>query len=300
MEKGRFRATFPVIKITIFRKRSEGVDRCACMKIAIITARGGSKRIPGKNIRPFCGKPILTYSIEAARACGLFDTVMVSTDDEAIADIARQAGAQVPFLRSAAASNDYATTSDVLMEVLQEYTKRNAQAGCDGAFAGDAAEGVIVPDSTAKSPASAAGACDLPGACPYDIACCLYPTAPFVTAARLREGMELLAADETADTVLPVVAYSFPPQRGVYIEDGRVVIADPESYPKRSQDLKRMYHDCGQFYIFRTAPFLRTGRLIGANVIPLPLSELEVQDIDSETDWQLAELKYRLLHGKQE
>ena len=260
------------------------------MRIAIITARGGSKRIPGKNIRPFCGKPILTYSIKAARECGLFDTVMVSTDDEAIADIARQAGAQVPFLRSAAASNDYATTSDVLLEVLREYAKRNARAGCDGAFAGGAAEDVIVPDSTAESSA----------ACPYDIACCLYPTAPFVTAARLREGMELLAADETADTVLPVVAYSFPPQRGVYIEDGRVVIADPESYPKRSQDLKRMYHDCGQFYIFRTAPFLRTGRLIGDNVIPLPLSELEVQDIDSETDWQLAEMKYRLLHGKQE
>ena len=235
------------------------------MKIAIITARGGSKRIPGKNIRPFCGRPILTYSIQAARECGLFDTVMVSTDDERIADIARDAGAQVPFLRSEATSNDYATTSDVLTEVLREYTKRNEQ-----------------------------------GICPYDIACCLYPTAPFVTAARLREGMELLMADETADTVLPVVPFSFPPQRGVYIEDGRVVIADPASYPKRSQDLKRMYHDCGQFYIFRTAPFLRTGRLVGDHVIPLPLSELEVQDIDNETDWQLAEMKYLLLHSGQQ
>lgn len=270
------------------------------MKIAIITARGGSRRIPGKNIRPFCGRPILTYSIQAARECGLFDTVMVSTDDEAIAGIALGAGAEVPFLRSEAASDDYATTSDVLMEVLQEYMKRNAQVGRDDTIAADSTEAVIVPDPTAQSPASAAGTktVDPIAACPYDIACCLYPTAPFVTAARLREGMELLMADETADTVLPVVPFSFPPQRGVYIEDGRVVIADPESYPKRSQDLKRMYHDCGQFYIFRTAPFLQTGRLIGDHVIPLPLSELEVQDIDNETDWQLAEMKYRLLHGQ--
>lgn len=233
------------------------------MRIAIITARGGSKRIPGKNIRPFCGKPILAYSVAAARECGLFDTVMVSTDDGRIAAAAREAGAEVPFLRSEATSNDFATTSDVLLEVLRTYSRENNVSSC-----------------------------------PYDIACCLYPTAPFVTAARLREGMELLMADESADTVLPVVPFSFPPQRGVYIEDGRVVIADPESYPKRSQDLKRMYHDCGQFYIFRTAPFLRTGRLIGDHVIPLPLSELEVQDIDNETDWQLAELKYRLLHGQ--
>ena len=142
-------------------------------KIAIITARGGSKRIPRKNIREFCGKPILAYSVEAAVASGLFDEVMVSTDDEAIAGLARKAGALVPFYRSVETAGDFASTDDVILEVLTEYRKRGRE---------------------------------------FDAFCCIYPTAPFLTGERLRRAMELL---DTADSVMPVTAFSYPPQRGL-------------------------------------------------------------------------------------
>ena len=148
-------------------------------RIAIITARGGSKRIPRKNIKEFCGKPILAYSIEAALASGLFDTVMVSTDDEEIAGIAKEYGAEVPFYRSEATSNDFATTNDVLLEVLAEYEKRGEQ---------------------------------------YDVACCIYPTAPFVTSEKLKDATKRLE-DSDADTIIPVVAFSYPPQRAMIVEN---------------------------------------------------------------------------------
>ena len=229
------------------------------MNIAIITARGGSKRIPGKNIRPFCGRPILVYSIEAAKESGIFDIVMVSTDDKKIAEIACGAGAEVPFLRSKAASDDHATTSDVLREVLEQYRQRGQE---------------------------------------FAIAACLYPTAPFVTAQKLKAAARLLHDRPEADTVMPVVRFSFPPQRAVFLKDGLLVKADPHSYGMRSQDLQPMYHDCGQFYLFRPDRFLDTGQLIGENVIPMEMNELEVQDIDNETDWQLAEIKYRIMRPK--
>ena len=157
-------------------------------KIAIITARGGSKRIPRKNIREFCGKPILAYSIEAAIESGLFDTVMVSTDDGEIAEIARRYGAEVPFYRSESTASDYATTNDVLLEVLAEYEKRGEQ---------------------------------------YELGCCIYPTAPFVTAEKLRDAVERLKSSG-ADTLIPVVAFSYPPQRAMIVKEGRLVFEYPQ------------------------------------------------------------------------
>jgi len=226
--------------------------------LAIITARGGSKRIPKKNIRDFCGKPIISYSIEAALESGVFDEVMVSTDSEEIARIAREAGAVVPFMRSEATSNDFATTSDVLMEVFSEYEKR----GID-----------------------------------VNYACCIYPTAPFVTSLKLKNAMNTLVS-EKADTVMPVVAYSFPPQRGMAIREGELKLVYPEHIITRSQDLEEIYHDAGQFYAINVAQFKETKNVFRGRVLPLVISELEVQDIDNETDWKLAELKYRLMKGE--
>lgn len=226
--------------------------------IAIITARGGSKRIPRKNIKEFCGKPILAYSVEAAVASGAFDRVMVSTDDEEIAGIAEAHGAEVPFFRSEKTANDYASTSDVILEVLEEYEKR--------------------------------------GEC-FDIGCCIYPTAPFVTGEKLRNAVGALS-DSDADSLIPVVAFSYPPQRALIMEEGRLVFKYPEYLDSRSQDLQPQYHDAGQFYVFRTEAFRRTKKVMTGNILPLIVSELEVQDIDNLTDWQIAEMKYRLMQEK--
>jgi N-acylneuraminate cytidylyltransferase len=222
-------------------------------KIAIITARGGSKRIPGKNIKEFCGKPILAYSIEAALKSELFDTVMVSTDDEKIAEIAVQYGAEVPFYRSEKTSGDFATTNDVLLEVLEEYEKRGEH---------------------------------------YELGCCIYPTAPFVTADKLRNAVDSLLKSD-ADTLIPVVAFSYPPQRAMIVKEGRLVFEYPEYLDSRSQDLEPHYHDVGQFYIFRTDRLKINRKLMLGNILPLVVSEMEVQDIDNMTDWEIAEIKYR-------
>ena len=224
-------------------------------QIAIITARGGSKRIPRKNIKDFCGKPIIAYSIEAALKSNLFDTVMVSTDDEEIAEISKKYGAEVPFYRSEATSNDYATTNDVLLEVLDEYEKRGQH---------------------------------------FDLAACIYPTAPFVTAEKLKKAFEELKASD-ADTLIPVVSFSYPPQRAMVVRDNRLVFFEPKYIDSRSQDLEPHYHDVGQFYAFRTAAFKENKKLMLGNILPFIVSELEVQDIDNETDWKIAEMKYKLM-----
>lgn len=224
--------------------------------IAIITARGGSKRIHRKNIRDFCGKPIITYSIEAALQSGLFDEVMVSTDDEEIAATAKNAGAQVPFMRSDVSAGDYASTDDVLMEVLLAYKERGRE---------------------------------------FDSFCCLYPTAPFVTAQKLQTAMKML---EKADSVMPVAAFSFPPQRCMVLnEEGQLRMKWPEYATTRSQDLEPYYHDCGQFYCCRTAPFMEYKTTDMPRMAPIIMSELEVQDIDNLDDWEIAELKYRKMMG---
>lgn len=223
--------------------------------LAIITARGGSKRIPRKNIKEFCGKPILCYSIEAALESGIFEEVMVSTDDREIAEVARNAGAQVPFFRSVENAGDYASTDDVIMEVLKAYQEKGRQ---------------------------------------FDSFCCIYPTAPFLSAQRIRSAMELL---DKADSVMPVVPFSYPPQRGLVINHrGFVEREFPQYATARSQDLPRIYHDCGQFYACRTDAFFKAGTTDVEKLLPLVLEELEVQDIDTPEDWALAEMKYQLLH----
>lgn len=218
--------------------------------IAIITARGGSKRIPRKNIKNFCGKPIICYSIEAALDSGVFDQVMVSTDDGEIAAIARKNGANVPFMRSPETSDDFAATDDVIKEVIETYRLRGEV---------------------------------------FERFCCIYPTCPLLKAKRLKEAMSLL---DNCDGVMPVVSFSYPPQRGMYIRDGQLVRINPEYNKSRSQDLELIYHDSGQFYACRTEAFLKAGTLNLPNLKALTLTEMEVQDIDTEADWELAELKY--------
>ncbi len=224
--------------------------------LAIITARGGSKRIPRKNIKEFCSKPIIAYSIEAALKSGAFDEVMISTEDKEIAQISEGFGAKVPFFRSEKTASDYATTADVLLEVLDEYEKRGMH---------------------------------------FDMACCIYPTAPFITSERLKEAVETLRKSD-ADTLIPVVGFSYPPQRALVIEDGKLVFKYPEYLVSRSQDLEKHYHDAGQFYVFKTKAFKETGNLMKGNIIPMVLDEMEVQDIDTQHDWELAQVKYKLLH----
>lgn len=224
--------------------------------VAIITARGGSKRIPRKNIKEFCGKPIIAYSIEAALESGIFDEVMVSTDDVEIAKISKEYGAKVPFMRSEETSNDYATTSEVLMEVLQRY-KEN---------------GIM-----------------------FEYMCCIYPTAPFITAKRLIEAAEVLCKEDVAE-VIPIVKFSFPPQRGLVIgENGKVIYKHPEYKKMRSQDIEDIYHDAGQFYFYDVEKYFEMDGVTDDNMFPIVLDDLEVQDIDNETDWKIAEVKYRIL-----
>lgn len=224
--------------------------------VAVITARGGSKRIPRKNIKEFCGKPIIAYSIEAAIESSIFDEVMVSTDDEEIAEIAKKCGAKVPFVRSKENANDFATTTDVLLEVIDSYKMTGKE---------------------------------------FSFLCCIYPTAPFVTSNKLKSAMELLK-EETVQTVMPVVEFSFPPLRGMYIRDEKLKYCHPEYAFTRSQDLERMYHDCGQFYCIKVDDFLREKKLVMSNTKAIIVPEREVQDIDTEEDWTIAEMKYRLLN----
>jgi N-acylneuraminate cytidylyltransferase len=226
--------------------------------LAMITARGGSKRIPRKNIKEFNGKPIIAYSIEAAIKSGAFDEVMVSTDDQEIAEIARKYGASVPFMRSEKTANDFATTVDVIDEVISEYHNRGKD---------------------------------------FDVFACIYPTAPFITSDKLKEAVEKLSASD-ADSLIPVVRFSYPPQRAMEIRDGRLVFRQPENLSKRSQDLEPHYHDAGQFYVVKTESFLKNKGIMVGQILPMELSELEVQDIDNEVDWKLAEMKYKLLQDK--
>lgn len=222
-------------------------------RIAIITARGGSKRIPKKNIKDFCGKPIIAYSIEAAISSKLFDEVMVSTDSEEIAEIAKKYGASVPFMRSAETSNDYATTNDVLIEVFNEYKKRGQE---------------------------------------FDIAVCIYPTAPFVTADKLKRAIDMVEKDG-ADAVTPVVQFSFPPQRAFIIRDNALEYQYPENASARSQDLEPIYHDSGQFYVMKPKNVM--DGIIIKKTTPIVMPESEVQDIDTVEDWKIAEMKYQIM-----
>ena len=228
--------------------------------IAIITARGGSKRIPKKNIKDFCGKPIIAYSIETAIKSDIYHEIMVSTDSEEIAEIAVKYGAKVPFLRSKATSNDYATSADVIKEVLCEYVKKGKV---------------------------------------YDIFTCIYPTDPFVTEKKLEYANEALKKMDI-DGVVAITRFSFPPQRAFVIRNDCLAYQYPENARKRSQDLEPLYYDAGQFYFCKTERFLEHHSLILPKTIGYIMKEEEVQDIDTLSDWTIAEMKYKIMMMRKE
>ncbi len=220
-------------------------------RLAFIPARGGSKRIPRKNIKDFLGKPIIAYSITAALESGIFDEVMVSTEDEEIAEIARQYGASVPFMRSQEAAADTAVDKDVIFEVLHEYEKRGQT---------------------------------------FDIIVRIYPCAPFVTPQKLRDIVKKLEENDIG-AVSPVCKFSSPPQRGVVLRDGRLEYLMPEFVACRSQDLEPVYHSCGQYSAMRVKNYLEDP--YNCSRIPLIVPEEEFQDVDTEADWRMAEVKYK-------
>ncbi|HOU98296.1 MAG TPA: pseudaminic acid cytidylyltransferase [Bacteroidales bacterium] len=224
--------------------------------IAIIPARGGSKRIPHKNIKPFLGKPIIAYSIEAAQKSGLFSELMVSTDDNEIAEMAKKYGATVPFFRSPQTANDFATIGEVIEEVLLNYQKQGKM---------------------------------------FENVCCLLATAPFINTKRLMEAYDLML-EKKYDSVFPIVRFSYPIQRALRLSDGNVSMFQPENFAKRSQDLEPAYHDSGQFYWMKVEEFMKQKRFFSKNSGAIILPETEVQDIDSEEDWKLAEWKYKMQH----
>ena len=226
-------------------------------RLAIIPARGGSKRIPRKNIKNFLGKPIMQYSIEVALNSNLFDEIMVSTDDDDVMQVALNCGAKVPFLRSQNSSDDHATLSDVIKEVINKYEQNNVT---------------------------------------FQQICCLLPTAPFITIHNLKIAYNLMVK-RSYNTVFPVKSFPHPIQRALRIDKntGKVSMVWPENLNIRSQDLTPTYHDCGQFYWMNTASFLEEGKIYSSNSGVIILPEIEVQDIDTEEDWKNAEIKFKIL-----
>lgn len=225
--------------------------------ICIIPARGGSKRIPRKNIKDFLGKPIIAYSIEAALKSNLFDEVMVSTDDVEIAEIAKKYGAKVPFVRSQKNSDDFATTYDVLEEVILKYKEAGSE---------------------------------------FVNGCCIYSCAPFVSPQKLNAGYKELT-EQKKDTVFPVIPFGFPIQRALKINNHKLKMFNESYLTTRSQDLEKSYHDAGQFYWFNINEVLKKKSLLTDNTGGIIITEIEGQDIDNEVDWQIAELKYKLING---
>jgi len=226
------------------------------MNLAIIPARGGSKRIPRKNIRLFCGKPIIAYSIETARQSDCFDEIMVSTDDLEIAEIAKKYGAKVPFLRTPETANDHAGLADVILEVLEQYL----QAGRT-----------------------------------FEAVCCILPTAPLLQRQDLLMAGDLLKS-EKFDSVFPVVRFSYPIQRALKRDGEHTAMMWPENYAARSQDLEPAYHDCGLFYWLTTEGVIAQKRIFTDNSGSIELPETRVQDMDTEADWRICEMKYQLLN----
>lgn len=223
------------------------------MRLAVIPARGGSKRIPRKNIKSFYGKPMIAWSIQAALASGCFDQVWVSTDDEEIAKIAQEFGAQVPFMRPETLSNDFATTADVMQHAVNFF------------------EGI---NST------------LP-----DYVCCLYATAPFVQKDDLQKGLQQISSHQGLKYVFSATAFSFPIQRAIKLtEQGYVEMFSPEHLNTRSQDLEEAWHDAGQFYWGTAAAWLNKSMIFSNESKIVKLPNYRVQDIDTLDDWLRAEL----------
>lgn len=226
--------------------------------IAIITARGGSKRIPKKNIKPFFGKPMLAYAIEACRASGVFSTIMVSTDSAEIAEVAKANGAEIPFMRSEKTASDFATTFDVLEEVVRNYGERGQS---------------------------------------FDSLCCVYPCVPFLTGETLKAAHALFGNSNAAG-IQPVCKYPVPVEWAMKMENGFLVPNDREALKIRSQDLTPKYYDVGMFYFVKVQAMLEQKTVVPANTLGYLMNENEIQDIDTEDDWNMAEMKYRLIRGK--
>jgi len=226
-------------------------------KIAIIPARGGSKRIPKKNIKDFFGKPIIFYTIKAARESNLFDEIMVSTDDKDIAEIAKKFGANVPFMRSNKNSDDFSTTSDVITEVLNQYSNIGQN---------------------------------------FEYTCCIYPAAPLINSEIITKSFEKLL-ENNLTSVFPVACYRTPIQRALFFEGNKIKIKNEKYLNKRSQDLNEFFYDAGQFYWLNTRLFLEEKKIFSKNAGAVVLSDFEAQDIDNEIDWNLAEIKYKLINN---
>ncbi|MDO1502191.1 pseudaminic acid cytidylyltransferase [Winogradskyella maritima] len=222
--------------------------------LAIIPARGGSKRIPRKNIKNFLGKPIIAYSIETAIKSRLFDEVMVSTDDEEIARVASDYGASVPFFRSKENADDFSTTIDVITEVVNNYEDRGLT---------------------------------------YENTCCLYACAPFITVGHLENALKILHL-QSYDCIFPVSKYGHPIQRALRLnDDGRIEMISPQHMQTRTQDLENRYHDLGQFYFFKTQKIVSQKALWNDNTGFIEMSEMDCHDIDTEEDWKIAEFKIK-------
>lgn len=228
------------------------------MNIAVIPARGGSKRIPRKNIRPFCGKPMLAWSIEAALSAGCFDQVIVSTDDYEIATTARDLGAQVPFLRDPNLADDHTGTDAVVVDAITTLQQ----------------EGVRP-----------------------DLVCCIYATAPFISAEYLLKGLQAMQTSD-CEFAFSVTSFPFPVQRALRItKTGRTAMLQPEHIATRSQDLEQAYHDAGQFYWGRCNAWLNECPVFGESSAPVEIPRAQVQDIDTEEDWQRAQWLFQAMRA---
>jgi N-acylneuraminate cytidylyltransferase len=229
------------------------------MKIAVIPARGGSKRIPRKNIKPFCGKPIIAWSIELAQESGLFDRIIVSTDDAEISEVAKSCGAEVPFMRPAELSNDYVGTTEVIAHATQWALVQ----GFD-----------------------------------VDAVCCIYATAPLSQVEDIKQGLEALESGEW-DYAFSVTDFAAPIFRAFkQTAEGGIEMFFPEHFATRSQDLPVALHDAGQFYWGRPSAWIEGKRIFDRHSAPVIIPRWRVQDIDSLDDWKRAELIYNQLEGR--
>ena len=230
------------------------------MKVAIIPARGGSKRIPRKNIKPFCGKPMLAYAIETAFASQLFDKVIVSTDDPEIATLAQEYGAETPFVRPVELANDFANTNDVIKHAIEWFLEQGET---------------------------------------VTMACCIYATTPFLKTEYLVSGYEQLIQKDSS-FAFSVTSFPFPVQRAIRITEGGLVEAVwPENIFKRSQDLEEIYHDAGQFYWGKVDAFLEERVVFSKESVPIILPRYLVQDIDTPEDWDRATYMYKAMQLQQ-
>lgn len=228
------------------------------MRLAVIPARGGSKRIPRKNIRLFGGVPMIVWSIRAATESKCFDRIIVSTDDAEIAQVAQEYGAEVPFMRPAELSDDYTGTIPVIAHAVRWQNDNGATAGQ---------------------------------------VCCIYATAPFIRAADIRQGLRVLD-ESGAEYAFSVASYPFPIQRAIRrTRDGRVEMFEPANFNTRSQDLEEAWHDAGQFYWGKADAWLSGTPLFSSSSAPVPLPRYRVQDIDTPEDWERAEIMFRAMDG---